>query len=440
MLEPPSAIKTYQAHACSTSVLLRGDQVNSDCENHDETLDGLLPCGVDCQNRQTHVQNAHDECTDDGTGDLTDTTRDRSTTDKGCCDSVEFVVVTCGCDCSTCTGGRDDAGECGKEAHVHEDQEVSALGVDTGQLGCAEVATNGVDVTTELRLRHDERVDDHQNADDDENDRGPTGGQGEQVGHEGDCQGYQDLTGDEQSERNDRCACLDILCATAERGEERDCDRCDTDNQSDNVNHARVAEERGQGSGCDGHEARRQTGNGCFHEDDREATEDEHATQGDDECRNANVGNPEALPATDQDTEKQADDHCKWPRNVHLVHEQCNHATDEGDDRADSEVDVAGDDDHGHADGQDHHVCVLLNQRGDIVRGQKAATGEDVEQDDNDDERAENPVLLEAALQPFGRLFHRASFTRSLVMSFMRDSCVASAAGTTPVITPWLIV
>ncbi|MEI2827269.1 MAG: hypothetical protein V9F04_13390 [Dermatophilaceae bacterium] len=44
------------------------------------------------------------------------------------------------------------------------------------------------------------------------------------------------------------------------------------------------------------------------------------------------------------------------------------HATDEGHDGADRQVDVTGDDDHHHADGQDQDVGVLLDQAGDVVR------------------------------------------------------------------------
>ena len=42
-----------------------------------------------------------------------------------------------------------DSGHCGQEAHVDEQQEVHAAGVDTGEDGGLAVATNGVHVATE---------------------------------------------------------------------------------------------------------------------------------------------------------------------------------------------------------------------------------------------------------------------------------------------------
>ena len=44
---------------------------------------------------------------------------------------------------------------------------------------------------------------------------------------------------------------------------------------------------------------------------------------------------------------------------------------------------MPGDDDHHHADGEDQHVGVLLDQAGDVVRVEQPAVGQDLEQHDD---------------------------------------------------------
>ena len=72
---------------------------------------------------------------------------------------------------------------------------------------------------------------------------------------------------------------------------------------------------------------------------------------------------------------------------------------DEAGDRAHGQVDVAGDDDDDHADGQDQDVAVLLNDVGDVQRLQQDAAGPDLEQDDDHGQGDEDAVLAEVALQ-----------------------------------------
>ena len=72
---------------------------------------------------------------------------------------------------------------------------------------------------------------------------------------------------------------------------------------------------------------------------------------------------------------------------------------DEAGDRTDGQVDVAGDDDHHHADGQDQDVAVLDHQVGDVLRLQQDPVGQDLEQQDDQDQGDKDANLAEAACQ-----------------------------------------
>ena len=67
--------------------------------------------------------------------------------------------------------------------------------------------------------------------------------------------------------------------------------------------------------------------------------------------------------------------------------------TDEGYQGTNRKVDVGGDDDHHHTNGQDDHVSVLLNQGHEGVRLQQHASGQDLEGHDDDQQCADNTVL-----------------------------------------------
>jgi len=56
---------------------------------------------------------------------------------------------------------------------------------------------------------------------------------------------------------------------------------------------------------------------------------------------------------------------------------------------------VPGDDRHDHADRQDHHVGVPLEDARDVVGAQQLAAGQHPEQQDDRDQGAEDPVLAE---------------------------------------------
>jgi hypothetical protein len=58
---------------------------------------------------------------------------------------------------------------------------------------------------------------------------------------------------------------------------------------------------------------------------------------------------------------------------------------------------VASNDDHDHADGEDQHVGVLVDDAGHVARGQKIAAGEYLEQDHDGDQRDEEADLAQPA-------------------------------------------
>ena len=62
---------------------------------------------------------------------------------------------------------------------------------------------------------------------------------------------------------------------------------------------------------------------------------------------------------------------------------------------------MAGDDDHDHADREDQHVRVLLDQVVDVAGHQQAAAGQHLEQQDDDDEGGEDAVLADVDVAPF---------------------------------------
>ena len=70
-------------------------------------------------------------------------------------------------------------------------------------------------------------------------------------------------------------------------------------------------------------------------------------------------------------------------------------AADETDQRADGQVDVPSDDDHDHADSQNHHIGVLLDETRQVIGRQQQTTGNDLEENDDRDQRRENPVLTQ---------------------------------------------
>ena len=128
------------------------------------------------------------------------------------------------------------------------------------------------------------------------------------------------------------------------------------------------------------------------------AAEHQHSRQRHDEGRNADVSDPESLPRTDQRPQQQTQRHRHRPREVLADHQHRRHGSDESGDGPDRQIDVTGDDDDDHADGQDEDVTVLLHDVGDIERFEQDPVGPDLEQDHDQGERHHHAVLAEVAL------------------------------------------
>lgn len=103
----------------------------------------------------------------------------------------------------------------------------------------------------------------------------------------------------------------------------------------------------------------------------------------------------------------QSDDDGEHPVDSGAFHQQCTHTTDEGYQGTNRKVNVGGDDDHHHTNGQDDHVSVLLNQGHEGVRLQQHASSQDLEGHDDDQQCADNTVLTGIVGQPWpaGRSF-----------------------------------
>ena len=113
-----------------------------------------------------------------------------------------------------------------------------------------------------------------------------------------------------------------------------------------------------------------------------EATEQEHAGQGHDEGRDAYIRCPKALPRADHRAQEQAEEHACPPRQAPVPHGEGNRNAHECCHGTHREVDVTGDDDQDHANCQDQDVGVAVEQVDHVARGQRAAPGEDLEEDD----------------------------------------------------------
>ena len=129
--------------------------------------------------------------------------------------------------------------------------------------------------------------------------------------------------------------------------------------------------------------------------DECEPAEDQHAGERHDEGGYADERHPEALPRADDRADEQRQHDREPPGQAPGDGEDARARADEGRDRADRQVDVAGDDDHHHADREDEDVPVLHDEVGDVLRAQDDAVREEREQRDDGDQRDEDAVLAE---------------------------------------------
>ena len=336
---------------------------------------------------------------------------------------------------------------------MDEQQEVHAAGVDTGEDGGLAVATNGVHVATEHGLGQDEVVDEDQHTDDHQHNRGTTlisvTGGSQQVGDEGDDDRGKHNFEDGQAHRLGHQADLGHTGALAQLAPGKADDAQDAEYNGQTIERTPPAKDVGQV--VTGNATEFEGGNRHGFADDHggETTEDQHAGQSGNEARDADDGDPEALPDADDQADDQSDDDGEHPVDSGAFHQQCTHTTDEGYQGTNRKVDVGGDDDHHHTNGQDDHVSVLLNQGHEGVRLQQHASGQDLEGHDDDQQCADNTVLTGIVGnrgQQAGLFFflcrccscgaHQAATSLSLVIPFIRYSWVNPFFSTLSVTTP----
>src|SRR6478735_9520189 len=157
--------------------------VEGDGDQEHQALDDLGEVGADAEELQAVVEHCHDQATNDGADHGTHAACHCRAADEDSGDGVQFpadAVKGAG------RGGaahEDHAGQAGQDGHVHHDQEVDLLGLDTGKLCCVAVATDSVDVAANDRARGDEAVDQDQHGQDQAGDgeRGPGSASCEQV-------------------------------------------------------------------------------------------------------------------------------------------------------------------------------------------------------------------------------------------------------------------
>ena len=142
----------------------------------------------------------------------------------------------------------------------------------------------------------------------------------------------------------------------------------------------------------------------------RQALEHQHAGQRDDEGRDLEVGDAIALRRADQRRRAtQADDR----RPERSASRSCTISTAASApmkprDRADRQVDVAGDDHQQHAQRHDDDVAVLQHQVGEVERLQQRAVGHELEEHHDRDQRQQHAVLAQIVLEE-ARMLRRAA-------------------------------
>ena len=93
----------------------------------------------------------------------------------------------------------------------------------------------------------------------------------------------------------------------------------------------------------------------------------QHAGEGDDEGGDTEVSDPEAVERADERARRRGSRPAPAARGRHWGTISTPEIAPANGHRADREVDVAGDDDQDHADGEDQDVAVLHEQVGDVV-------------------------------------------------------------------------
>jgi hypothetical protein len=379
------------------ATLVLGQDVQRHRSQQNQSFDDLDVVRVDAEVGQPEVEHAHDEPADHRAGDRADAAGHRGTADEHGGDRVELeahaVLGVRGVE----VGREDHARDRGQEAHVDHREEVDAAGVDPGEAGRVRVAADGVDVASEHRALGDVGVEDHEGAQDETDD------------------GHALVRGEEQPEDEHEAADDDELEHAqhhprhlhAVRAQVRALAQLEVDDDRDGQEgeHERgvvVPRDRAHLRDVpvgDLLEALRDGDRLRVEDDEVQAAEEEHAGERDDEGRDADVGDPEALPDADEDPERQPEEDRRRPGQVELRHRQCDGRPHEGAHRADRQVDVTGDDHHHHADGQDEDVAVLHEQRRDVAWLEEEPVGQDLEHRHEQQESDHHAVLADVATE-----------------------------------------
>jgi hypothetical protein len=130
----------------------------------------------------------------------------------------------------------------------------------------------------------------------------------------------------------------------------------------------------------------------------RQSLEHQHAGERHDKGGNAEIGDPIALRRADHRTHHEAGQDRGREIEMILHHQHRGHGADEACDRADRQVDMAGDDDEQHAERHDHDVAVLQHQIGQIERLQQRAVGHELEEQHDDEQRHQHAVAAQIVL------------------------------------------
>lgn len=332
--------------------------------------------------------------------------------------------------------------------HVHEDEERDALVLDAGELRGGAVAAEGVHMTADDGVAHDVAEADEQTGEQEEYDgdtavAGQGHGEGEYGRGHGHALGEEDVAGqDVQFVAQLTAPVADLL--EEGKGQER------AAQEEGQVVVVGLGPDLGEVSGGDLLEA---LGEGAeraaAQEDLCAAPEQQHSGQGDDEGRDADVRDPEALPGARDRSDDQGEHEGQDPGDIVLDHHDRGGRGDECGQRADGQVDVPGDDDDHHADGENQDVAVLKDEVGDVVRLEQDSVGPYLEEDDDQPEGDEHPVLahvaagrvqeeaagrrgrgrglLAGALRGVGGGLGHSCYLLSLVIWRMRTSWVACA-------------
>ena len=295
--------------------------------------------------------------------------------------------------------GEDQAGERGQHAHVDEGQEGQPLGLDARQLCRLLVAADRVDPPADRGAPGHEAIERDQRRHDDKDVRQAAVG-GDQVGEIEHRAGQHDALAEEERVRLDLDAMRLFARAASRAGiDERECQHRDPSNSEVGCS----APASGSSSGMKPelsfwNVGRKRADRLALQQRERKALEHQHAGQRDDEGRNPEIGHPIALRRADRRAHQQAGDEGQGIVDVIADHQHRGDRADEARDRADREVDMAGDDHQQHAERHDDDVAVLQDEIGEVERLQQRAVGHDLEEQHDREQRQQHAVVAQVVL------------------------------------------